>query len=414
MNCEFSLIKKIPLATFIVDRAGMVLDFNKAASALIEEGGHHDFADVNLFSLLREISSFDLESNLNLNIEYTFELSDGTTRQMEVSVEEISSDTNTCDDRYLVFIRNVTTSHNQQMNIIKFRAIFYNSDAMMLICSPDGIIENASAGVTRYTGRTEEELKGHSFLEFMTADTEVWLELQNALCQKLPWSGEVQSIKNDGSEGWEEMTVSPVFDSSDNLVSFSILSKDVTEERLRTKRLEQEAHKDFLTGINNRRTFMCLAETRLAGAQRDNTPVALTMMDIDFFKKVNDTYGHDAGDEVLKHFASLISSLVRDDDIFARYGGEEFILLITGTERKIVEKVLERIRCNIENTSVEHCGQIIKFTLSQGVCYTTEPLPLETLISKADEALYTAKNSGRNRVEFISDLNTVCSQEQGR
>ena len=402
-NCEFQLIKKIPLPTFIVGGEGVVLDYNKAASDLMTEEGYPDFAGVNLFALLSEVSFFDLEANINSNITYLLELPDGTTRQMEITVETISQSTNSAGDQYLVFIRNVTASRSHHIDSLKFRSIFYNSDAMMLICSPDGIIENASAGVTRYTGRTEEELQGRSFLEFMTADTEVWLELQNALCQKLPWFGEVRSIKNDGSEGCEEMTVSPVFDSDDNLVSFSILSKDVTEERLRTKRLEQEAQRDFLTKIYNRRTFMSLAEARIESSRTCPEPIAVTMLDIDFFKKVNDTYGHDAGDEVLRRFAALISSLIREDDIFARYGGEEFILMITGAKRDIVEKVLERIRSHIESTPIEQCGQNIAITISQGACYTTEPQPLETLISRADESLYAAKQSGRNRVEFSPD-----------
>ena len=124
------------------------------------------------------------------------------------------------------------------------------------------------------------------------------------------------------------------------------------------------------------------------------------MMDLDYFKKVNDTYGHAAGDEILKSVSQTAQSALRNSDLLARYGGEEFIILVLESDKELAFKLAERIRSKIADSSFEFMGNTIKITVSLGVATKTDSsMTLEEVIQLADKALYKAKANGRYRVE---------------
>jgi len=166
--------------------------------------------------------------------------------------------------------------------------------------------------------------------------------------------------------------------------------------------LEQTANTDALTGVHNRRFFMESVPLMISSTLRENKIPYIVLFDLDYFKKVNDTYGHQAGDYVLQCFAGLVSDSVRTSDIFARYGGEEFIMLITCNTQNDALTFLERLREKIMNLLIEFEGKIIPVTSSIGVSAVSSEneIDIEAAIAFADQALYTAKNEGRNRVEF--------------
>ena len=165
------------------------------------------------------------------------------------------------------------------------------------------------------------------------------------------------------------------------------------------KELEQISITDSLTKIYNRRYFMERLRQEVKRVCRYGPPVSLLMIDIHFFKKVNDTYGHQAGDTVLAGVAMLINEKLRETDLIARYGGEEFCLLATGTEQPGAEILAERMRKLIEDAEFEHGDNHIKVTISIGIGTWEESLAedFEALIRCADAALYRAKEQGRNR-----------------
>jgi diguanylate cyclase (GGDEF)-like protein len=160
------------------------------------------------------------------------------------------------------------------------------------------------------------------------------------------------------------------------------------------------ALRDGLTKAFNKRYFLGRLETELAYARRHRAPLSLVMFDVDHFKRVNDTYGHLAGDYVLSKIARLTQHTVRTEDVFARYGGEEFGVICRGVTLGNAGILGERLRAIVESTAFEHEMQRMPITISVGVAAYPD-LPLETsdqLIAAADEALYAAKRSGRNRV----------------
>jgi diguanylate cyclase (GGDEF)-like protein len=168
---------------------------------------------------------------------------------------------------------------------------------------------------------------------------------------------------------------------------------------LRLDQVEQRASTDALTGLPNRATFESRVATASAYFDRYSRPFAILMLDVDFFKKFNDEHGHEVGDRVLKHVADLLRSSVRDVDLPARLGGEEFVVLMPETPLRHAGDAAERIRRSIEARPLISNGRALRITASVGVAACPECTPAATdVLRLADEALYRAKASGRNRV----------------
>jgi len=161
--------------------------------------------------------------------------------------------------------------------------------------------------------------------------------------------------------------------------------------------IREASIRDYLTGLYNRRYLYEIGNNLHSNAMRENLSIAVGMIDIDFFKKINDTYGHDVGDIALKHVASILTSNVRKTDVVSRFGGEEFCVLLTNVDRQRALLVFGKIRKSIEKSEIKADGKIIKLTISSGVS-TDIKRTLEEMIKAADEMLYQAKANGRNRV----------------
>jgi len=167
--------------------------------------------------------------------------------------------------------------------------------------------------------------------------------------------------------------------------------------------LEKLANKDGLTGLMNRRHFMQSAEVELQRAQRYRRPVTVAMADLDFFKKLNDTYGHAAGDAVLRAFADLVQDTLRQSDLVCRYGGEEFAFLFPEIGPAETEKLADRLRIRCADMAVPlPDGRSVKATVSIGLADASE-CPIDIAFKRADEALYEAKHLGRNRVVLAGE-----------
>lgn len=187
--------------------------------------------------------------------------------------------------------------------------------------------------------------------------------------------------------------VALVFGMLSALAAFYRRTVLIAEDRLR-----KQATLDPLTGLNNRRHFETLATHVLARSQRDGTPVALLLCDVDHFKRVNDEHGHAVGDEVLIAMSRLLGHNLRDGDVLARWGGEEFLALMPACPLDNACAVAERIRAAVHATPVDVGTASLTITLSFGVAQVHGAADLQAAIARADKALYEAKNGGRNRV----------------
>lgn len=168
-----------------------------------------------------------------------------------------------------------------------------------------------------------------------------------------------------------------------------------------TNKLIRLATVDTMTGLYNRRHFANLSATSMSNALKDGTDLSVMMLDIDKFKTINDTYGHKVGDDVIVSLANILKSKQRKDDIISRFGGEEFVILLPKTDVKNANILAEDIRDSVEKSQVDlEDSQSIKFTVSIGVSNVDliNEKDVEKSLIRADEALYEAKNSGRNMV----------------
>lgn len=181
--------------------------------------------------------------------------------------------------------------------------------------------------------------------------------------------------------------------------------RDITARIGLRLELERQARFDFLTGLANRCHFIELAEQELARAQRYENPLAMLMLDIDFFKNINDSHGHKAGDLTLQKLADVCKTLLREVDVIGRLGGEEFAILLPETEGRCAFEVAERLRQALANASIRlnPSPTELRFTVSIGVAPMRNlNITIDTLMQTADAALYQAKHSGRNRVVYDS------------
>jgi diguanylate cyclase (GGDEF)-like protein len=183
------------------------------------------------------------------------------------------------------------------------------------------------------------------------------------------------------------------------IIKFSVT--DATELRF-AEQMYVSATQDALTRVNNRQFFDDEFRKEFAFATRHGIPLSVLMIDIDFFKKVNDTYGHTTGDLALKMVARTLSRSLRTEDILARYGGEEFVVLTRGTDGEAAVALGERIRHTVESQLVPNAGSAFRVTVSVGAATLVPGSSLESrsdLLAAADTAMYRAKRNGRNRVE---------------
>ena len=189
--------------------------------------------------------------------------------------------------------------------------------------------------------------------------------------------------------------------------AFLFISREITFRKYnkileaKNRELEILASTDALTGTKSRRNFFDIGEQYILMAKRENIPLSFIMLDIDYFKKVNDTYGHMAGDEVLKNFTKLISKTLRKSDIFGRVGGEEFAIILHNADKNTALQIAAKIRKQINDNFVKFKDQIINITVSLGVAVLKDKDTLDSLFNEADKALYISKQNGRNQVTTV-------------
>jgi diguanylate cyclase (GGDEF)-like protein len=210
-------------------------------------------------------------------------------------------------------------------------------------------------------------------------------------------------FKPDSSFGYlfdhmqQSCTMGPIRSEDNSISGIFLIIQDVTELATYEQKLVEMNTKDALTGIYNRRFLESRLKEECERQRRYARPLSLIMIDIDFFKKVNDTYGHQCGDLILQTVAAKAAAVIRKTDFIARYGGEEFCCLLPETDGGSAEIVAEHLRIHIEDMENSFEDKLVKVTISLGIsCFVTDDSP-ETFLKRADDALYQAKHSGRNR-----------------
>ena len=265
------------------------------------------------------------------------------------------------------------------------------TDGILVLDSRDRIIDLNPAG---------EKMLGLKYSEAVGVDIEQVFKGETHLLSRISKQETAEVTRYiENTHRSYELHVSVLKDRLDNNLGRVLVWRDITERKQLEFELKKMATTDPLTGAYNRRQFMNVAQKEVERARRYMHPLSLLMIDIDHFKKINDTFGHSAGDEILKILVEGCLNILRENDLFGRLGGEEFAAVCVETDIKRANLVAERLRRELSDTTIQFDGVHIHFTVSIGVShFRLDNDSLEETLKRADEALYRAKHSGRNRI----------------
>ncbi|WP_353979720.1 GGDEF domain-containing protein [Salinicola endophyticus] len=192
------------------------------------------------------------------------------------------------------------------------------------------------------------------------------------------------------------------------------LLKEIAHRELLEEQLRRVAERDALTGLNSRRHFMKLAEALLQVSHEDQTPFSLFMIDVDHFKRINDTCGHSQGDWVLTQVAEICTQALRPTDVIGRFGGEEFVVALPDTDAEQAVIVAERLRRKVAALPLEEAMRELQLSITIGIAVARgDELSLQSVIARADQALYAGKREGRNQVVACAEIETEKRAAEG-
>ena len=280
------------------------------------------------------------------------------------------------------------------------------SDYATVLLDAAGCIQSWNPTIQRVTGFEAAAVQGKSYDMFYPADA-ITSHSSNDRLQDADLHGwaldEGWRTRADGTTYWGSCLIAPLASTDSGATGshgYSLIVRDISERKAVNEALRRSVSYDHLTGLANRRAFLEAAEAEMVRWARTDSPLSLMMIDADHFKQVNDTYGHHAGDAVLRHLAAGIAAASRTIDVVARFGGEEFVVLLPSTSVEGAEVVATRLLRSIAAQKVVVDGKRIRYTVSAGIATMERGWHgFDTLMKNADAALYHAKRNGRNRVE---------------
>lgn len=284
----------------------------------------------------------------------------------------------------------------------KLKTIIDAEPECVKVLAPDGRLQQINrAGVDMIEAESATDLIGHSVTDIVVPKYRAaFEELNERVNRGESGTLEFEIIGLKGTHRWLNTHAVPMRDVDGKIIGLLGVTRDITMYKKAEQELERLAQTDFLTNLANRRHFMTLAEQEFSRTLRYGGPLSVLMMDLDHFKRINDTYGHKTGDTVLQRFAALCRQTLREVDTVGRLGGEEFAVILPETDGEHAFEVAERLRMTIADAEVPaERASPIRFTVSIGVATLSGATAnIEILISQADQALYEAKGAGRNKV----------------
>lgn len=293
----------------------------------------------------------------------------------------------------------ITISRKLKMMVIKrTRALEEQqmmTDKYVIISATDlkGTITYVSKAFCEISGYTKEELIGkqHNVIRHPDTPSSLHKELWGNLHMEKPWVGEIKNIAKDGSIYWVLMHIDPILNENRETIGYRSIQQNITDK----KYAEELSITDQLTQLYNRGYLDNILHKEITRTQRYGTPMSVIMIDIDYFKEVNDIYGHLAGDKVLIEIAKILKSNIRVTDTLGRWGGEEFMIICAQNNLDEAVKMAEKLRLSIAAYTFQDIGTK---TASFGVATIQINEDGLSLIQRVDSALYNAKKLGRNRV----------------
>lgn len=287
----------------------------------------------------------------------------------------------------------------QAQELTKLSQAVEQSPSTIVITNLDGNIEYANEAFTKTTGYTKNEAAGKNprFLQSGKTEAKVYSDMWAHLAAGETWHGEFVNLTKDGDEYIEEVKVSPIFQKNGTISNYVAIKEDITEQKQAQERIHFLANFDSLTGLPNRFQLEERLDYAISSAKRNSEQFSIIFLDLDHFKEINDTLGHDAGDALLVELSRRFNAVLREVDTVSRLGGDEFIFLLPNTSSSGASHIAEKLLKTIE-TPCQFNRNDMLVTASVGIAiYPKDGLDQQTLFKNADMAMYEAKQSGRNR-----------------
>lgn len=298
---------------------------------------------------------------------------------------------------YVSVQRDVTVRvHAEQQRTLLARALNASNDAVW-ITDKELVIVFANQAIEEMTGYTRRELLGQKPMVLRSGlhQPEFYVDLEDCLARGKNFRGTFINRRKNGDLFYAEQSIAALRDAQGQVSHYVGVSKDITAQVQRETQLREQAHRDRLTGLLNRHAGEAELERCKMQALAAGQSFGLIVGDIDHFKQVSDTWGHGAGDQVLKTVASVLMDTVRSSDHVVRWGGEEFLVILPGVGLDTAVELAERMRCAVQAQPVPEAGHC---TMSMGVGIWQLGESEEALLHRIDGALYTSKARGRNQV----------------
>jgi diguanylate cyclase (GGDEF)-like protein/PAS domain S-box-containing protein len=297
-------------------------------------------------------------------------------------------------------VRDITERKRAEENLRITASVFDSSQEAILITDANNLITDVNPAFTQITGYTHEEVIGENpkLLSSGRQDREFYAAMWQSLKQKNTWRGEIWNRRKSGETYAELLSIAVICDDKGKVQRHVGVFSDISYLKAHESELNRVAHYDALTGIPNRVLLADRMKQAIAQTARDQNMMAVCYLDLDGFKPINDTLGHEAGDQVLIEIATRIAKTIRGGDTVARLGGDEFVVLLLGQEKgEECVSTIERLLAAIAHPIVVKNKSL---TISASIGISIYPLDDEDsdiLLRHADQAMYMAKQSGKNR-----------------
>jgi diguanylate cyclase (GGDEF)-like protein/PAS domain S-box-containing protein len=300
----------------------------------------------------------------------------------------------------VITIRDITERRKEEEKLRLAANIIENSHEGIMVLNMDGLIQDVNPGFSYITGygRDEVVLKNPRVLKSGRHDVAFYKQMWSSLAITGRWQGEVWNRRKSGEVYPEWLSISVLKDNNGKITHYVGLFSDITSRKLAEQKLDHLAHHDMLTGLPNRMLVKDRLHQAIMSAQRKCGSVGVLYLDLDLFKPINDTYGHEAGDHVLRTVANRLRTVIRRSDTAARIGGDEFLIVLHDVREfddviRVTEKIIESIS---EPISVNH--HVCQIGVSVGVAvFPKDGGDVEALINNSDCAMYQAKKQGKNQ-----------------
>ena len=413
------IFKKLSRARFLLDNTtdaiyvvalkdGSIMDVNKRASLMLGFSRRELLQKkvIDFRTPMSEDEVFDWQEHVSLLRHKHLMISrgihtrkDGTTFPVESSLSYIKDE----NEEYMIaVVRDITQTLKLEKKIqiesneIKQLQDVISKSVLYTTSDLNGKITSVSKAFEEFSGYKATEIigKNHSIFKHPKTPKRFYNTMWEKLLNNETFVGEVENYGKDGKEQWVKLTINPIFDEEGVKVGYSSYRENITDK----KELEYISTHDTLTGIHNREYFQQELHKKISSATRYNQSFGFVMLDVDHFKSINDTYGHAAGDKVLKNLPRARATHMRQDDTFARWGGEEFIVIANGATIDSLKGLIKKLQNEIANTLFNPAPKI---TVSFGLTLFKKGDSIKTIQERADDALYQAKKNGRDRYEII-------------